>query len=233
MNVWQKWFRKGETLRTEIKSSPFRILDIATDGIQVQAPSKNGRRVLLSYDHLDALWISRNLVSTAIRKGGAVSKKALTATVNRIWKQQRLRADHTNESQYWALICEGVRRQYPEGPLGSDVDLEAVEGEPRLVTHLRRERAPDLVAKKKAAVLKIAGRLACEACGFDFAEQYPSLGISFCEVHHTRALGKGIGTRITKLSDLAVLCANCHRMIHRTVPMDSVESFRKRLNGAG
>jgi predicted HNH restriction endonuclease len=231
MSAWGQWFRDGELLRSEIKASPFRILNIATDGIQVQAPTKKGRRVLLSYEHLDALWSSRNLVSAAIRKGGPANKKALTVTVNRIWERQHLKLDHTNESQYWAFVCERARRQ--EGPLGPDIDLEAVEGEPRLVTHLRRERAPDLVAKKKAAVLKTAGRLACEACGFNFAEHYPGLGSNFCEVHHTQALGKGTGARITKLSDLAVLCANCHRMIHRTIPMDSVDKFRKRLNGAG
>ena len=29
-----------------------------------------------------------------------------------------------------------------------------------------------------------------------------------------------------RLDDLAIVCSNCHRMIHRTKPMMSVEGFR-------
>jgi 5-methylcytosine-specific restriction protein A len=36
------------------------------------------------------------------------------------------------------------------------------------------------------------------------------------------------GVRKTPLHDLAILCANCHRMIHRTHPMISVEEFADR-----
>jgi predicted HNH restriction endonuclease len=31
------------------------------------------------------------------------------------------------------------------------------------------------------------------------------------------------------LDDLAIVCSNCHRMIHRTRPMMSVEEFRELL----
>ena len=39
-----------------------------------------------------------------------------------------------------------------EAVLGADPDAEAVEREPRLVLHLRRERDRDLAARKKSAV---------------------------------------------------------------------------------
>jgi serine/threonine protein kinase len=59
------------------------------------------------------------------------------------------------------------------------------------------------------------GRLACEACGFDFAQVYGKLGEGFIECHHTKPVSKLRKGDKTKLSDLALVCANCHRMLHR------------------
>jgi hypothetical protein len=50
-------------------------------------------------------------------------------------------------------------------------------------------------------------------CGFDFAEFYGAIGERFAECHHVRPLHEG--QRRTYLRDLAILCANCHRMPHR------------------
>jgi len=80
--------------------------------------------------------------------------------------------------------------------------------------HRVRERNRELVKRKRAAVLRETGRLACEACDFDFNEKYGEHGRGFIEVHHLlplHALSPGSRTR---LQDLAILCANCHRMVH-------------------
>ncbi len=56
----------------------------------------------------------------------------------------------------------------------------------------------------------------CECCGFNFCETYGKLGKEYIECHHIKPLAdyskKG---EKTEWGDLAVLCANCHRMIHR------------------
>jgi 5-methylcytosine-specific restriction protein A len=83
-----------------------------------------------------------------------------------------------------------------------------------------------LVAAKKDAVLAAGGKLACEACTFIFEDKYGELGKNYCEVHHRKPFAVG-HIRQTSLSDLAILCSNCHRMIHRTDPMLSVEEFRE------
>lgn len=70
------------------------------------------------------------------------------------------------------------------------------------------------------------GGLACEVCGFDYEERYGSLGDDFIECHHATALEDG-EERQTALDDLALLCANCHRMIHRTSPMFSPAQLRE------
>jgi predicted HNH restriction endonuclease len=110
-----------------------------------------------------------------------------------------------------------------------DLDLLESEGGLRFVQHLRRERNAKLVRAKKVQVLQQTGRLACECCGFDFAEFYGELGREFCEVHHKHALGASKHSRQTQLTDLAVICSNCHRIIHRSKPMPSLSRLAKLL----
>jgi 5-methylcytosine-specific restriction protein A len=103
--------------------------------------------------------------------------------------------------------------------------VEAEEG--RLLTrlHVSRERDRRLVAAKKLTVLKATGRLACEACEFDFEEAYGARGVGFAECHHRLPLSALTRSRKTALGDLAILCSNCHRMIHRSRPWLTVEAL--------
>ena len=75
-----------------------------------------------------------------------------------------------------------------------------------------RERSPRL----RAAALKIHGYL-CQVCGFDFERTYGAWGRRFVEVHHLQELGAAPaeGIEVDPTTDLAVVCSNCHRMIHR------------------
>jgi 5-methylcytosine-specific restriction protein A len=102
---------------------------------------------------------------------------------------------------------------------------EAEEGALLLKKHLVRERNSSLVASKKASVLAATGCLACEACEFDFMLIYGEIGVNYCEVHHTEPLCRRKGTEKTSLQDLAILCSNCHSIIHRTLPMLSVSAL--------
>ena len=52
--------------------------------------------------------------------------------------------------------------------------------------HRYRERDRGIVERRKAKVLKEAGTLACEACGFDFRKVYGPRGDGFIECHHTQ-----------------------------------------------
>jgi len=105
-------------------------------------------------------------------------------------------------------------------------EVSATEGRELLRLHRLRERRTHLVARKKRSVYFEAGRLACEVCGFDFAAVYGPLGEGFAECHHTLPLAQSTGERRTRLSDLAVVCANCHRMLHRR-PQKTVAMLRE------
>jgi len=105
--------------------------------------------------------------------------------------------------------------------------VTGIEGKGRWRTHLQRERRQWLVSAKKCQVRRDTGRLACEACGFEFAVAYGPELADFCEVHHLKPLSEFEGEVATDLSDLAVLCANCHRAIHRLGPkMPTIEELR-------
>lgn len=99
---------------------------------------------------------------------------------------------------------------------GVGQDEVFVEGQLLTRLHTYHERSSPLIKRKKALVLKETGKLACEACGFDFQAAYGELGRGFAECHHITPLSKLKGTRKTKLSDLAIVCANCHRMLHKS-----------------
>lgn len=109
-------------------------------------------------------------------------------------------------------------------------DEEGEEGRILLRLHRRRERNRGLVSRKKRSVLTTAGRLACEACSFDFAAVYGPLGDGFAECHHRTPLAALPGVTTTRLADLAIVCANCHRMLHRR-PYHTVEQLREIVRG--
>ncbi|MEU2617534.1 HNH endonuclease [Streptomyces sp. NPDC007157] len=104
-------------------------------------------------------------------------------------------------------------------------DYSAPEGRLLMSRHRRRERNKGLRKKKIAAVLRQGGTLACEACGFDFEEVYGDRGSGYIECHHVVPLHEA-GEGRTKLSDLALICANCHRMIHRCAPWPTPKELR-------
>lgn len=100
----------------------------------------------------------------------------------------------------------------------NDAELAAMKGAERmaLVRHRRREQS--LREAKVAEARKLGNRrLKCEVpgCGFDFEVVYGELGRDYAQVHHLRPLADRTTPTETKLADLAVVCANCHAMIHR------------------
>jgi 5-methylcytosine-specific restriction protein A len=92
--------------------------------------------------------------------------------------------------------------------------------------HHSKERSRKVVEQKKRKVLQETGSLACEACDFDFFKVYGQLGYEFAECHHTVPVSELTATHKTRLSELAILCANCHRMIHKSRPMVTVQGLR-------
>jgi 5-methylcytosine-specific restriction protein A len=124
-----------------------------------------------------------------------------------------------------------------EGNLSEAIDTmpfeieieEAEEGRVLTRAHLVRERSRKLVQAKKMDTMNRTGKLACEACGFDFRETYGERGDGFIEVHHALPVYQLSPGSKTKLSDLHLLCTNCHRMIHFRRPWLSLADLKSNL----
>jgi 5-methylcytosine-specific restriction protein A len=112
----------------------------------------------------------------------------------------------------------------------SDEEASAPEGRVLYARHRRRERNKALRGKKIASVLKKGGPLACEACGFNFEAVYGERGKGYIECHHVVPLHEA-GEGTTKLSDLALICSNCHRMIHRSAPWPTPAELGQLITG--
>ena len=101
------------------------------------------------------------------------------------------------------------------------------EDHTRLKAHKRIERNPT-VSKR----VKKAQGFVCRACGFDFRVAYPGIAENqFIEAHHLVPIARLKGQKVRRdpIKDFAVLCSNCHRMIHRTSEPDNLEGFKKAL----
>ena len=98
-------------------------------------------------------------------------------------------------------------------------DVEQVENENDFSEGKKKYRLSSFFERKakiRAETVKFHG-LKCAVCSFDFVETYGELGKDFIEVHHIIPISSFDGERnVNPQTDMTVLCANCHRMMHRS-----------------
>lgn len=112
-----------------------------------------------------------------------------------------------------------------------DREFEVREGSVIYKLHKYRERDSRIIQKKKEKEFIKLGRLPCEACTFDFYQKYGQLGYKYIECHHRTPLSEFSSSSKTTLNDLALVCSNCHSMLHRKVDQLSVEGLKGLLTG--
>lgn len=60
-------------------------------------------------------------------------------------------------------------------------------------------------------------KLIHQVCHFSFHEKYGDIGTNFIEGHHTIAVSEMSPIK-TRREGTAMLCSNCHRMVHEKRP---------------
>ena len=75
----------------------------------------------------------------------------------------------------------------------------------------------------------------CQVCDFDFEQRYGDVGWHYIECHHLNPLSERpeeeqLDGATTDLSEVAVVCANCHRMLHRRRPALGVDELKQLMN---
>lgn len=119
--------------------------------------------------------------------------------------------EHAPEEFY---IEEDEEARFPEGSASY-----------RIHRHLERDGSLPIRAKKKR--LKDTGTLSCDVCGFDFLNRYGEVGAGYIEAHHTKPVSTLKEADIPTISDLALVCSNCHRMLHRGGSPMAIDQLRQ------
>lgn len=109
----------------------------------------------------------------------------------------------------------------------TDDEDSFLEGRQVLKQHLVRERNPKLIARAKELYKQKQGKLVCQVCLFDFEKEYGEIGADYIEGHHTIPVSEMQLDEETKVEDIAMVCANCHRMLHRRRPWLSLNELAK------
>lgn len=100
---------------------------------------------------------------------------------------------------------------------------EFLDGSKREITHEMPVRNVSLIQAAKGHYPTI-----CCVCGFDFGETYGHRGAGYIEAHHLKpvAFYQRLGQKVT-VKDIRLVCANCHRMLHRGVRLLSIVELKR------
>lgn len=172
---------------------------------------------IMNFRRLDPAFASKGAVG--LTRGGKGDEEVWNVFHNRISDL------HAAAKTIQSIV---VSSKYKNLDLGDEPEIAlATEGKILTKLHISRERNRDLIRKKKTDVLKRLSSLKCEVCSFDFEAKYGERGSGFAEIHHLKPLSSLMPASITRLEDLAVLCANCHRMIHAKKPWLDLEALKR------
>ena len=119
-----------------------------------------------------------------------------------------------------------------EGDSGSGLAILAEGDEPATLHYedaskFRLHKRIERNSKLSKDVKKHLG-YTCQVCNTNFEKTYGELGKEYIEAHHLKPIAGLTGkVAMDPLKDFAVLCANCHRMVHRSGLVDDIERFKK------
>jgi hypothetical protein len=103
-------------------------------------------------------------------------------------------------------------------------DVEVEEGSRHQAEVTFRKRNSTIIEAKKAS-----SDYRCEVCGFKFLEMYGEIGRNYIIAHHLNPIGERDTPTITTIGDIALVCANCHAMIHKKNPPYTIEELKGKL----
>jgi hypothetical protein len=111
-------------------------------------------------------------------------------------------------------------------PISEDDESSFPEGKAKYQRHRRYERDSRIARLAKSKRMQEKKSLGCDACGFCFQKKYGARGAGFIEAHHNLPVSQLGARQRTKISDIALVCSNCHRMLHRANPWLSVDALK-------
>lgn len=152
----------------------------------------------------------QNLRQVATGKGLGNTSKMDRA----VW--DKLGSDPQETRRLASLIRAGV--QIVDHLESEQIEDTFIEGRLVTETHLRRERDSTL-RERFLQIRQKERKLQCDLCEVSGSSVKENFRLSLFECHHIKPLSAS-GERTTEISDLALLCANRHRLIHRAIAQE-------------
>ncbi|MDA0525153.1 HNH endonuclease [Methanococcoides alaskense] len=106
-----------------------------------------------------------------------------------------------------------------------DEIFEENEGEQYIKEAVFRKRNKKIIDKKKKK-----SDYRCEVCDMNYKEVYGEIGKNYIIAHHIEPIGSRDGSSPTTIDDIALVCSNCHNMIHKKKPPLSIEELSNLIN---
>jgi hypothetical protein len=228
----QKWYLIGFYLNCKFVADPPVSTDVIKQKIrdlqQLGASLGKPYRKLKGKNFADAIkdeaqWLNwRVLPDNIIRTNQPIHipQAVLDSKNYRITKPKNLE-EHIFKALY-ALAESDALTDYAE-------ESEFPEGREQEIRHKTRERNQLLIKKAKDSFKQKHGSLFCEVCNFDFSKQYGVVGEGYIEAHHTLPVSLLDAATKTKVADIALVCSNCHRMLHRRRPWLDMKQLKELL----
>ncbi|AYG73603.1 HNH endonuclease [Rhizobium sp. CCGE532] len=133
-----------------------------------------------------------------------------------------------------AEIAAAILRELSNEPQPSEVPQDEVFIEGHVITASHRRR--DARLRRRLLDKRTEERLICEICDFSPPSLTRTLRESFFEAHHIVPLSDAVGQTSTRVADMVLLCAGCHRFIHKLISWRkqwvSVETARTLMKSA-
>lgn len=127
------------------------------------------------------------------------------------------------------IVIEPLHKtiDYSEKLILEDYNVKEGEISEKIIKSIKR--CGTLIKKAKSIFKKKNGSLKCQICGFNFEEVYGKLGEDYIEGHHIIPLASRKEECISRIEDVVLVCANCHRMLHRKkgITIDELKNICK------
>lgn len=170
-------------------------------------------------------------------KDGRETNSAITKALKiKLETNQNLEELYQKYCRNFGVMPDNVKKQFWDLESEYAIIIEDEEGENSFPEggivkrmHLHRERNQRVIKLAKERFKSKYGRLFCVVCEFDFSDKYGVLGDDFIEAHHTIAISSMKPNDQTKPEDIALVCANCHRMLHRKRPWLGISELKEIL----
>ena len=190
-------------------------------------------------------------ISINLKKGDKVKERWISSAafgkvykINKIPEEKELVEDLEEILKlYQIIISKGGVVEGEFKKVYVDQDQDATGGETKIIKHIDKEIEIIKTDRNFIIGLKKNSDYTCQACGLKYEKIYGdySKKKDFIEAHHIEPKFKVKEEAETnkKMSrsakDFAMLCANCHRMIHRMMKKEedrviSLDEFKERIN---